>query len=257
MLSLRGVFVVVFFAIIYATLCKYNSTITPIYGQDPTIVMANNARTSITLDCGDGVRISTTEDDATVFGFVVPPITFESGFTIVINNTIDMTFSKSTTNVISIERNVIQPMAAFEVEIDKIPNNEIRYTASEKVRPYYDDEFGAKIEYNSFNPWTGEGVIKFYDDVTEIGYYAFWMCTELKSIYIPSSVEDMGMLALYGCKNLKKIYCLGIDPPKGADRMFTYQHADRKIYVPMEAVDKYKKAWYWSDYDSRIEGYIK
>lgn len=234
-----------------------NSTITPIYGQDPTIGMANNARTSITLDCGDGVRISTTEDDATVFWFVVPPITFESGFTIVINNTIDMTFSKSTTNVISIERNVIQPMAAFEVEIDKIPNNEIRYTASEKVRPYYDDEFGAKIEYNSFNPWTGEGVIKFYDDVTEIGYYAFWMCTELKSIYIPSSVEDMGMLALYGCKNLKKIYCLGIDPPKGADRMFTYQHADRKIYVPMEAVDKYKKAWYWSDYDSRIEGYIK
>lgn len=113
------------------------------------------------------------------------------------------------------------------------------------------------ISYNSFNPWTGEGVIKFYDDVTEIGYYAFWMCTELKSIYIPNSVEDMGMLALYGCKNLKKIYCLGIDPPKGADRMFTYQHADRKIYVPMEAVDKYKKAWYWSDYDFRIEGYIK
>lgn len=57
--------------------------------------------------------------------------------------------------------------------------------------------------------------------------------------------------------NIKKIYCLGIDPPKGADRMFTYQHADRKIYVPMEAVDKYKKAWYWSDYDSRIEGYIR
>ena len=129
-------------------------------------------------------------------GLSFPPIDFESGFTVTITNTLGMKFSKST-------------------------SNEIRYTASERARLYYD---------------------------------AFYMCIELKSIYIPSSVEEFGMMALYGCRNIRKIYCLGVDPPGGADRMFAGLPSDMMIYVPMESVDKYKKAWYWSDYKSRIVG---
>ena len=230
------------------------ATVTPVYGEAPVVSMDADAVKTITLDCGDGVKIGTTEESATAFWIVVPPIDFESGFTVTITNTLGMKFSKSTSNEILIERNVIKPMEAFEVQIAKILNDEIRYTASERARPYYDDEFGAKIDYNSFNYNTGEGVIKFKGDVTEIGYYAFYMCIELKSIYIPSSVEEFGMMALYGCRNIRKIYCLGVDPPRGADRMFAGLPSDMMIYVPMESVDKYKKAWYWSDYKSRIVG---
>ena len=178
------------------------ATVTPVYGEAPVVSMDADAVKTITLDCGDGVKIGTTEESATAFWIVVPPIDFESGFTVTITNTLGMKFSKSTSNEILIERNVIKPMGAFEVQIAKILNDEIRYTASERARPYYDDEFGAKIDYNSFNYNTGEGVIKFKGDVTEIGYYAFYMCIELKSIYIPSSVEEFGMMALYGCRNI-------------------------------------------------------
>lgn len=226
--------------------------ITPAYGQAPAVSMTTDAAISITLDCGDGVKIGTNEETATAFWIVIPPTEFESGFTITITNTLDMTFSKSTSNKISIERNAIKPMAALEVEIGKIPDNEIRYTASERVRPYYEDEFGATIKSNSYGSITGEGVIKFNGDVTKIGTYAFYMCTELRSIYVPSSVTKLGMLSLYGCRNLRKIYCLGVKPPTGGDRMFKETNADLKIFVPMEAVDKYKNAW--DDYAHRIIG---
>ena len=108
-----------------------NSTITPIYGQDPTIVMANNARTSITLDCGEGVKIGSTEETATAFWIVVPPTTFEEGLTITVTEIDGESFTKSTSNAVVVERNIIKPMAAFEVEIEKIPNNQIWYTTTD------------------------------------------------------------------------------------------------------------------------------
>ena len=37
--------------------------------------------------------------------------------------------------------------------------------------------------------------------------------------------------------------------------MFSDNASGRKIYVPMESVNKYKSASYWSDYASAIEGY--
>lgn len=228
------------------------ATATAVYGQAPTVSMAADAAKSITLDCGDGVKIGTTEETATAFWIVVPPVEFESGFTITVTNTLDMTFSKSTSNKIHIERNVIKPMSALEVQIEKIPDNKIRYTASERARPYYEDEFGATIKSNSYSSITGEGSIIFNGNVTKIGTYAFYMCTELRTIYIPSSVTKFGMLSLYGCRNLRKIYCLGTKPPTAGDRMFKETNADLQIFVPMEAVDKYKSAW--SDYSHRIVG---
>ena len=52
------------------------ATITPVYGEDPTISMANDATKSITLDCGTGVEIGTSSETATVFWLVLPPTTF-------------------------------------------------------------------------------------------------------------------------------------------------------------------------------------
>ena len=58
------------------------ATITSTYGSEPTISMANNATPTITLNCGEGVKIGTSAETATAFWLVVPPTTFESGFTI-------------------------------------------------------------------------------------------------------------------------------------------------------------------------------
>lgn len=94
-----------------------SATITPTYNGNPTVVMANNATNTITLDCGDGVSIGSTEGAATAFWMVVPPTTFEDGFTINVTDINGNTFTKSTSKNIKIERNVIQSMSAFEVDI--------------------------------------------------------------------------------------------------------------------------------------------
>lgn len=96
------------------------TTITPIYGQSPTISMATDATKTITLECGEGVKIGSTEKTATAFWMVVPPITFENGFEITITNINGDTFKKSTSNDIVIDRNVIKPMEAFKVTMDAL-----------------------------------------------------------------------------------------------------------------------------------------
>ena len=93
------------------------ATITPSYGSDPIISMADEATATITLNCGDGVKIGSTAETATAFWIVVPPTTFEKGFTITVTDIDGGEFTQTTTNKILVERNVIKPMAALEVVI--------------------------------------------------------------------------------------------------------------------------------------------
>lgn len=93
------------------------ATITATYGGEPTVSMANDATESITLDCREGVTIGSTVETATAFWMVVPPTTFEEGFTITVTDVNDKEFTKSTSKNIEIERNVIQSMNAFEVKM--------------------------------------------------------------------------------------------------------------------------------------------
>lgn len=61
------------------------AAITPVYGGYPSIDMKGDGKI-ITLDCSDGVKIGTTTESATEFWIVVPPITFDKGFTITIKD---------------------------------------------------------------------------------------------------------------------------------------------------------------------------
>ena len=101
-----------------------NATIMPVYGGNPTISMADDATETITLDCGEnGVKIGSTAETATAFWMVVPPTTFEKGFTVTVSDIEERTFTQSTSKKVVIERNVINPMAALEVQ----PQNNIPY----------------------------------------------------------------------------------------------------------------------------------
>lgn len=111
------------------------SSIIPTYNDEPHISMSDGATSSITLSCGKGVKIGSTAENATDFWIVIPPTTFEGGFTITITDINDETFTKSTSNEIAIERNVIKPMKTFEV----IFENE---TEDEGSSNDYIDEYG-------------------------------------------------------------------------------------------------------------------
>ena len=93
------------------------------------------------------------------------------------------------------------------------------------------------------------------DSVTTIGTEAFYKCDSLTSVTIPDSVTSIGSWAFYECYSLTSVYCKAITPPAGGSNMFHNDASGRKIYVPMESVEAYKSASYWSDYADDIVGY--
>ena len=181
--------------------------VSPVYGQEPVATMADDATSSITLNCGEGVRLGATAENATAFWITVPPVTFEEGFTITVTGTNDKTFTKSTSKEISIERNVIQPMKTFKVDIeaDPIPENQIWYTSTDGdiVVPYSNKVFGANFISNTYE--NGQGVITFDGNVTSIGKSAFMYCNDLETIILPGSVTYISDNAFDACKGLVNI----------------------------------------------------
>ena len=187
------------------------------YGGVPTVAMAEDATDSITIDCGEGVKLSTDTEKPTEFWFVVPAAEFSDGLTIVATDIYGTTFVKSTSNTVVITRNKIQPMAAIEVlfeEVAKPANNEIWYTSSDGkiVEPYsgpnndYADAlttFGANIVSNNYKD--GKGIITFDGNVTTIGNRAFEFCDSLTSVTIPDSVTTIGVRAFTGCDSLTSV----------------------------------------------------
>ena len=99
------------------------------------------------------------------------------------------------------------------------------------------------------------------DGVTQIASYAFAYCRSLTNITIPDSVTTIGFNAFSGCSSLTSVYCKAITPPVALIYSdydwyaFDYNASGRKIYVPMESVEAYKSASYWSEYADDIEGY--
>ncbi len=160
---------------------------------------------SVTLDCGEGVVLS---EDATTFYIALPPQTFAKGVTVKVecDNYMPMTLSR--TESLTIKRNHIQPMAVVEHDAQEvIPNNEIHYTATEKVEPYKTgvDIFGANIVSHTFDSTTGKGAITFDGDVTTIGDGAFYNCGSLTSVTMPNSVTTIGHSAFNDCDNLLNV----------------------------------------------------
>ena len=181
------------------------TTATIAFGEEPELTLSDDASTSVTLNCGKGVTLSTTAETATEFWIVLPVTTFAEGLTITVTDTDGKIFEKSTSNEVIIERNVIQPMAALEVEPEVPKNAKIMYTSSDGkvVAPYNANGFGATIISNTYID--GKGVITFDGDVTTIGVDAFRNCTTLTNITIPDSVTTIGEKAFCNCSSLTNI----------------------------------------------------
>ena len=86
------------------------------YEVTPVITMSDEATEVLTLDCGAGIQVGSTKEDATEFWFVVPPTKFTKGFTITVTDTDGGIFTKTTEKVFEIKRNTIKPISAMKVE---------------------------------------------------------------------------------------------------------------------------------------------
>ena len=142
---------------------------------------------------------------------------------------------------------------------------------------------------NNQNGWlynSGFTKLTIGDNITKIGSYAFYCCSNLTSVTIPDSVTSIGKAAFntceslvratigngvtsigagvfYGCEYLQRVDCKATTPPTGGLNMFLYWDEYEyeyvkigcNIYVPTASVDAYKNAEYWSDYKNDIVGY--
>ena len=88
------------------------------FGDQPMIEMAQNAKKTIYLDCGeDGVVLGESAEDATIFWLVVPPTDFTQGFTLTVTDMNGDIFVKETDKNLTIARNGVLRIKAIEVDM--------------------------------------------------------------------------------------------------------------------------------------------
>ncbi len=94
------------------------------------------------------------------------------------------------------------------------------------------------------------------DSVTTIGFTAFSYCDKLKSVTIGRGIVDLGESNFRICSLLAEINCMATTPPDLGSKYSFEKTNDEPytIYVPMESVDAYKTAEYWSLHADHIVG---
>ena len=83
----------------------------------PSLSMTGGENTgSVRIFCKDVVELSkNNSEDCREFWFVLPPVTFSKGFEIIVATSDGGTFTKSTSNPLTIERNTVKRMAPLQV----------------------------------------------------------------------------------------------------------------------------------------------
>ena len=91
------------------------------------------------------------------------------------------------------------------------------------------------------------------EGVASIGMYVFRYCEDLASVTIPTSVTSIGDAAFYDCLSLKEITNYATTPQTLGWEVFDQvDKANCKLYVPSSAVEAYKAAEVWKEFDIKV-----
>lgn len=87
------------------------------YDKKPKITMSDGSTEEIILDCGEeGVKLGNSKEACTPFWIVVPPTTFEKGFSIDVTTMDGRVRTVSTDKEVNVVRNNVKRMAALELD---------------------------------------------------------------------------------------------------------------------------------------------
>jgi hypothetical protein len=166
----------------------------------PVAAMSDEASSYVTLDCsngGEGVKLSTDQNNPTEFWFALPPVNIKGGIKIVITEMNGTTYTKQTTKDVNITRNNVQPMAALKFVSNAPASNMIWYTkvadaptgkisfGKEQTNP-----FDATIIGHYYDSSVGKYVITFDRPLKTIKANAFYS-TAIKTIELPDGLETI------------------------------------------------------------------
>lgn len=171
-------------------------------GTGGSLVFDDTILTEVTLSCSTGVKLGA---ENTAFYIALPPQTFTKGITVEITDSDGCTMTKSTDKPITIQRNYIQPMAAFAVDITPsapvAPDNEIWYTSTKKAY-VLGSGWNVSIKSHEWDETTGKGVITFNGVVTTVAPDAFRANANITSITLPNSINKIGYGAFASTSSL-------------------------------------------------------
>jgi len=116
--------------------------VTAAYDKAPTLSFEEDATSTVTLDCGEGVTLGPDAEHATEFWFCLPPVTFSKGFSVKAVNDKNAVFQMTSALERNFSRNHKASMAAQSAVFKKrMPPAEQGYITSGKYRNYL-EEFG-------------------------------------------------------------------------------------------------------------------
>jgi hypothetical protein len=101
------------------------------------------------------------------------------------------------------------------------------------------------IPYGAFYGCSGLTSVSIPSSVSTIGSLAFYGCTGLTSIVIPSSITSIDDCAFYDCSNLATFVSLNPEPPTADSNIYS----GTNVFVPRNSVAAYKTAKNWCDYN--------
>lgn len=166
-----------------------------------SLIFDDTILTKLTLECDGGVTLS---EEPTSFYIALPPQNYSKGFTVEIKTTDGKKMIKSTDSEVVIERNHIQPMAAFPFENN---SNDGLYIPDEALKAYlvnnYDDDYDGEIsigeaEYITMVNCSGMNI----EDITGLE-----ACSNL--VTLNCSNNNIKAIELPNLTQLKTVTCNG------------------------------------------------
>ena len=166
----------------------------------PSVEMDMEASIEVCLNSWEPITLGTSEENYTEVWFVLPPITFEEGFSITVTGPDGSVFTKTTHKSVSITRNHLTRMSPFEVELPfweegtVPPDNEIWYKTSndEPIRVVSESFADQGIISESYSG--GKGILTFSGPLKIVKSWAFSNVLnrkDLSQIWLPDSIETI------------------------------------------------------------------
>lgn len=172
-------------------------------GTEINVVVTTNLEYSVTIPTDAEEWLSVADSRAEVREETLT-------FIIAENNTFEE--RSASVEFVDYEGEVLQTIAIIQdaaiLPDNPCPSNEIWYTngsTTEPTIPYDTSAFGVNITSNSYNTEKGYWVITFDGDVTRIGDFAFFTCTDLINVVFPNSLTYIGQRAFTNCISLAEL----------------------------------------------------
>lgn len=176
------------------------ATVTAYNGKTPVVSMSDDASTSVTLDCGDGVQLS--ENEATSFMLALPPVLFTKGFKVyveIVDESVKILETSVATN--EILRSTILAMPVVDLSgPESMTHVELIESAADIANPergFYEARGSSyKITQSSIEAARLQARTLFH-----IGYYLTdYMSSDIADSFLSDIGADMQLLRDNGAK---------------------------------------------------------